>query len=119
MFLNMEFKLKNFHYNVSDKDLLDDLKRIADCLQISELSFRSYDSNGGLYNSGTIATRFGTWNSTLEKAELNLVQQRNVSKEDLFVNIEEVWIKLGRQTVYRDMQSFITKYTTHQYTSKF
>lgn len=115
----MEFKLKDFHYNISDQDLLDDLKRVANSLGVTKLSSRNYSNNGGKYTSGTISLRFGSWNNALEKAGLKLVQQRNVSEKELFENIEEVWIQLGRQPVYRDMKESLTQYTTHQYIAKF
>ena len=115
----MEYKLNNFHRNVPDQELLDDLKIVADKLKDSKLSSRSYDSNGGKFTSGTISVRFGSWNIALEKAGLKLVQQRNVSEKELFENIESVWIRLGRQPVYRDMKDSLTQYTAHQYTAKF
>lgn len=115
----MEYKLNDFHYNTPDQDLLDDLKRVADKLSLSKISSRNYDNNGGKYSSGTIGVRFGSWNNALEKAGLKLVQQRNVSEKELFENIEEVWIQLGRQPVYRDMKDSLTQYTTHQYLSQF
>ena len=62
----MEYKLNNFHRNVSDQELLDDLKRVADKLKDGKLSSRSYDSNGGKFTSGTISVRFGSWNIALE-----------------------------------------------------
>ncbi|WP_375419536.1 homing endonuclease associated repeat-containing protein [uncultured Hymenobacter sp.] len=48
------------------------------------------------YNRGTIGARFGSWNNALAKAGLQCVQQRGASKKDLFKNLEEVWISIGR-----------------------
>jgi 5-methylcytosine-specific restriction endonuclease McrA len=115
----MKYQLKDFHRNISDSDLLHDLKTVAEKLGTSKLSSRECNDNGGKYTAGTIAARFGSWNIALEKAELNLVHQREVSKEELFKNLEHVWISIGRQPVFRDMKDPISKYSTHQYVTKF
>lgn len=115
----MNYKLKEFNRNIPDQELLDDLKRVIEKIGINKLSSREYDKNGGKYNSGTILTRFGSWNIALEKADLALVHYRDVSETELFLNIEMVWINIGRQPVFRDMKNSISKYSTHQYISKF
>jgi len=115
----MKFELKDFNRNVPDKDLLNDLKDIAQKLEVNKLSSRQYEANGGKYTSGTIARRFNSWNNALEKAGLSIVLWRNVSKEELFENLENVWIRLGRQPVYRDMKMPISKYSADQYITKF
>jgi len=115
----MNYKLKDFNRNIPDVDLLADLRRVADQLGTNKLSSRDYDAKGGKYSSGTIGVRFGSWNNALEKAKLNLVRQRDVSKEELFLNLERVWINIGRQPVFRDMKSTISKYSTYQYVVKF
>ena len=91
------FELKPFHRNISDEELLNDIRRVADKLGVIKLSSREYSNNGGKYTSGTIGVRFGGWNKALEKVGLTLVQSRRVSQEYLFKNIEEVWISLGQQ----------------------
>jgi inorganic pyrophosphatase len=111
----MEYKLNIYHRNTPDQDLLDDLKKVADKLETRKLSSRDYDKNGGKYTAGTVGVRFGGWNNALEKAGLEFVHQRNVSQEELFKNIEEIWVKLGRQPVHRDLDSSISKYSTYQY----
>ena len=66
----MEFKLNDFHYNTSEQELLDDLKRIADKLGRNKFSSREYDQIGK-YTSGTMGVRFGSWNKALQKAGLD------------------------------------------------
>ena len=92
----MKFELKDFNRNVPDDDLLDDLNRVAQKLKVNKISSRQYEANGGKYTSGTIARRFNSWNNALEKAGLSIVLWKNVSKEELFENLENVWLKLGR-----------------------
>ena len=116
----MEFKLNDFHYNTPDKELLDDLKRVAEGLGRNKFSSREYD-NVGKYTSGTIGVRFGSWNKALQKAGLDiiLIQNQNISDRELFENIEKIWISLGQQPTYRDIRPPTSIYSTHQYLSKF
>jgi hypothetical protein len=115
----MKYQLKDFNRNVPEENLLCDLKLVAEKLGFNKISSRQYDDNGGKYTSGTIGARFGSWNNALKKAGLNLVHQRDVSEDELFKNLEEVWINIGRQPTFRDMKPPISKFSTHQYLSKF
>ena len=47
------------------------------------------------------------------------MQRRDVSEVELFKNLEEVWIGIGRQPTFRDIKPPISKFSTHQYVSKF
>jgi HNH endonuclease len=115
----MKYQLKDFNRNIPDTDLLDDLKRVAEILGLSKISSRQYDANGGKYTSGTIGVRFGSWNNALEKAGLNSVMKHNPSEVELFKNIEDVWIKLGRQPVSRDMKRSLSEFSPSAYINKF
>jgi hypothetical protein len=115
----MKYELNDFNRNIPDSELLADMVRVAKTLRTDSLSSRDYNDNGGKYTAGTIGIRFGSWNSALKKAGLQLVNQRDVSEDELFHNLEAVWINVGRQPVFRDMKPPLSKYSTHQYISKF
>lgn len=115
----MKYKLKDFNRNVPNIELLDDLKRVADKLGLSEMSSRQYDSNGGKYTSGTIGLRFESWNKALEKAGLKPVLKHKASKVELFQNIEKLWMKLGRQPVFRDMRRPLSEFSAEPYKNSF
>ena len=115
----MNYQLKDFNRNIPDGDLLEDLKRVATSINTDYLSSRDYNDNGGKYTAGTIGARFGSWNKALIKAGLQLVQQRDVPAIDLFKNLEEVWLKIGKQPVLRDITDSVSKYSRHQYIAKF
>jgi len=53
----------------------------------------------GKFSRSTLARRFGGWLKALEKAGLNKTRNYNITDEEWFNNLEEVWIKLGRQTL--------------------
>jgi len=115
----MKYQLKSFNRNIPDQELLEDLKRVAIILGTDSLSSRDYNDNGGKYTAATIGTRFGSWNNALIKAGLQLVHNRKVPKEELFNNLEQVWINIGGQPTYRDMKRTSSKYSTHQYLANF
>ncbi len=114
----MKYKLNDFHYNTPDQELLDDLKTVAYKLGRKNLTSREYDENGK-FTSGTIHRRFGNWNDALLKAGLELTLKRNVSDKELFENIEEVWIRLGRQPTDREMRQPVSRYSKNPYLNRF
>lgn len=115
----MKYQLREFNRNIPDGELLTDLKAVADRLCKNSISSREYNDSDSKYTSGTIAARFGSWNNALQKAGLELVHQREVSTEELFKNLEQVWLTIGQQPTSRDMKKPASKYSIHQYISKF
>lgn len=113
----MEFKLKLNTRNNSEQELLDDLLRVQNELD-SSISKSKYNELGE-YSSGTIERRFGTWNKALEKAGIKINQDRDLSDEDLFKNLEDVWIKLGRQPKYNEIKQPLSKYSIMPYHRRF
>src|SRR4029077_9395127 len=96
------FELEVFHRNVSDDDLIADLVRVSDELGKKKITFREYNKTGK-FSSDTIAARFGSWRRAQEKACLEKSVEKNISNDDLFRNIVDVWSKLGRQPKFRDL----------------
>ncbi len=116
----MKFQLEKFNRNVSKEELIDDLRASYEALSKSNepLNYRSY-SEVGKYSSSTMASRFGSWNSALKAAGLDINEEKDVSDRDLFINLENVWIALGRQPVTRDLVKPLSKYTEHIYRERF
>ena len=54
----IQFKLTPNHIDVSDKQLLDDLKAICKKFGVQTITMRDYDKFGK-FHSGTISKRFG------------------------------------------------------------
>lgn len=97
----MKFEYTDFHKSVSDEELIADLKDTAKKLGVISISMKEYDENGQ-YSSSAISRRFGTWNKALSFANLDY-KCKTFSNEELFENIESVWIKIGKQPTRRDM----------------
>lgn len=119
----MKFELEEFHRNISDEEILDDIKKVAAELKQDHLTSREYVKYGK-FSGSTVCKRFGNWFNAIKKAELGISksQQRRgklISEEELFQNLEEIWTKIGRQPKYRDMEVGISKYGASPYTRTF
>lgn len=114
----MRFELDKFHRNTPDDELIADLKRVANELQKSP-TLDEYNERGS-YHSTTLTRRFGGWFKALEIAGLGKTRSPlNISEEELFQNLEEVWIKLGRQPRYQEFQKPLSKYSAGTYENRF
>lgn len=115
---SLRFELEEFHRNASDDVLVADLVRVSGELGKAALTFRDY-SAVGKFSSSTIATRFGSWLAALERAGLEKTINRNISNDDLFSNIVELWTKLGKQPKFRDLTPKHSKYSGATYAHRF
>ena len=75
----MEFKLNDYHRNVSDEELLKDILRVANSLGKSTLTRKEYLDNGGKYGTSTFTRRFGGWLKAIVLCGLNPNEQQNYS----------------------------------------
>ena len=115
----MAYEFESFHRNIPDEELLDDLRRTALASERESMTTREYDATGK-FRSTTIMARFGGWAEACAKAGLLLRQSsKNPSEEDLFRNIEEVWIKLGRQPRYREIRKPLSRFTMSPYKTRY
>lgn len=112
----MKFELEDFHRDIPDEVLIDDIKRVATKLKQNFLTTRPYNKYGK-FSANTIISRFDTWIRAIEKAGLKATRQqlKRAAEEELFENLEEVWVRLGRQPKWRDMQSPISRYGPSRY----
>jgi len=114
----MQFEYTDYHKNISDDDLIVDLKATAHKLNTNSLSMKEYDENG-TYSSSAVSRRFGTWNKALLLANLNY-RNKAFSETELFENMENVWIKIGKQPTRRDMNNtLISCISSGSYIRKF
>ena len=114
----MKFQLESHNRNVPDQDLIDDLKRVADELGNDKVTIDEYNDRGKYHNS-TLNRRFGSWFKALEKAGLKKTRTLNISSEELFENLVEVWANLGRQPKYNDLTKDVSKYSSGTYEKRF
>lgn len=97
----MKFEYNEYHHSVSDGELIEDMKRVFNSFHLDKLTQKEYSLHGR-FDCSTVIRHFGSWNNALSEANISIIQQF-WSEEDLFRNLESVWIKKGTQPRRRDM----------------
>ena len=98
--------------------VIEDLIFVATELKKTTITGREYNSIGKFSLQGIIGI-FGTWNNALLSAGLSITKISKISDKDLFHNIEEIWIKLGRQPKYGEIEKPFSKYSSGVYENRF
>jgi len=114
----MKFELENHNRNTPDKELLDDLVRVAQELKKEKVTIDEYNERGK-FHSTTLTRRFSSWFKAIEKAGLKKSRNLNISNEELFANMQEVWLKLGRQPRYTEMMKPLSLYSAATYDNRY
>ena len=114
----MKFELEDTIRGASDEEILQDIRRCAELLGKNTITYSEYQHTGRA-SSRTVVRRFGTWNRALEKAGLSVKTQRDIADDDLFENIEQMWVKLGRQPRYAEVKYPFSKYSNVTYDKRF
>lgn len=97
----MEFVLNEYHRNISDEELLQDVKQTAKKMKKDDLTKKEYTENGR-YHSSTLEKRFGSWKKVLELAGLNCKNHNysyEMTSEEAIQDIKYVAELLGKNTV--------------------
>ena len=83
------------------------------------LSYSEYQDRGK-HPPSTFARRFGSWSHALKKAGLAQISHpKQFTDEELFRNLEEIWVKLGRQPRYEEVEKPISKFSNGTYAKRF
>jgi 5-methylcytosine-specific restriction endonuclease McrA len=121
----MKFELKKYsrsnrkdYRNVTDDELIADLRNVANKLQKDSVTSREYDQQGK-FNSHIFDRRFGGWLNALEKTGLQKTRNYNITNEEAFQNLENIWIKLGRQPIREELCAPLSKYSGSFYEYRF
>lgn len=114
----MKFEIEENLRGASDDEILADLRRVAEFLGKETITVAEYSSHGKC-SPGTVVRRFESWNSGLEKAGLVVKIRKDISDEELFQNLEQVWIKLGRQPRYSEVRYPFSRYSHTTYDKRF
>ncbi|GMX58911.1 MAG: hypothetical protein MCSN_5650 [Candidatus Microsyncoccus archaeolyticus] len=115
----MKFELEEFHRNTPEKEFISDVKRVAKKIKKDSVTMDEYREYGK-YAVSTLTRRLGSWFQILEKADMSANRTpMNLSEEELFKNLEEVWVKLGKQPKYTEMQKPLSKYSAPTYANRF
>jgi hypothetical protein len=85
---------------IEDEDLIEDLKRVYEIIGKTP-TMNEYNSYGK-YEASSFIRRFGSWNKSLKLIGVE-VNNKQWTLEELFLNLQNAWEKLGRQPARRHM----------------
>lgn len=105
--------------NIPKDEILEDLQRIASQLDKPTLTQQEYKDSGGRYSPSMICQKFGSWFKATELVGLGRSRTLGVTREEYFHNLEKVWIKLGRQPLYREIEKPFSEYSVGAYEARF
>lgn len=121
----MKFELEKYnrgarkdYRDITDDELITDLRHVANKLQKDSVTHIEYDEQGK-FNSHIFGRRFGGWLKALEKAGLQRTRNYNITEEEAFQNLEDIWIKLGRQPRREELCAPLSKYSGAFYEYRF
>lgn len=103
---------------IKDTELIADLQRVSFELKNDSIGRDEYNQYGK-YHSATLEDRFGSWIKAKEKAGLKRKEHPSISDDEYFNNLEELWIKLGRQPHFSDLKIPFSKYSGSAYVANF
>jgi hypothetical protein len=112
------FVLRPFNRGITDAELLDDLRRVANDLSADYVSYDEYAKRGRC-RSRVFETRFGSWNEALRQAGLSVRHVTNRPIEDYFENLREVWERLGRQPRREELKKPLSRISGSAYEKRF
>lgn len=114
----MKFELEPYYTNLTKEELILDLKRVSDELGTSIIKQEDYERLGK-YSYTTFRNKFGTWKNALKEAELQTSRNWGTTEDEYWENLEQIWIKLGRQPKYEEMIIPFSKISGSAYFHKF
>lgn len=108
------------HYNAAiDKDLaVADIRAVAQRMGKTTVTTKEY-SDHGRFSSSALSRHFGSWNSALKAAGLELSKRHRIPDEELFENLEQIWRALGRQPRYGEMVKPLSLFSVGCYEDRF
>ena len=116
----LRFQIKLNNHRPSDREIVEDLRRVARGCGRRAFSYAAYGERGR-FGANTVARRFGSWNAALLAARLPVRIDRDVGDRALFENLARVWRRLGRQPVYPDLvkSGGVSRYAARAYVTRF
>lgn len=98
----MNFQLNEYHRDLTDDDLINDLRLVASKNCLKYVSRAQYEKNGK-YSATPFLNRWGAWINVLSKAGLATSRQpsdyKKISDEELIADIQVVAHAIGKTSI--------------------
>lgn len=104
--------------SIPEKNIINDLIRVSHLVNGHSLTLEEYKKHGN-YSTSAVSKRWGNWNKAKEKAGLPIGRLYNTSDEEYFLNLANLWQKLGRQPKYQEVTSPLSKLHVSSYERKY
>lgn len=115
----MKFELEPYNRNVPDEYLIKDMKDVSKKTRRNTVTMAEYERYGRSHPT-TLTRRFRSWFNVLENAGLQASRSKfNIPDKELFDNIKDIWIFLGRRPWYAEVKMPISKYYASTYVKRF
>ena len=108
----------NKNMNISEPDIISDIKRVAELLAKNSFTSKEYECYGK-YSRTVVFRKLKTWNNALELSGLQKSSNKNTPDEELLNEIECIWRKLGRQPTTDDIKNGISAYSLNTFSRRF
>lgn len=114
------FQIRLRRRSIPEEELLADLRRVASELSKKTVTAVEYAEKGN-FGVNTFLRKFKKWNLALQKAGLEAPNRQHIPDEELFENIANVWRKLGRQPLGRELDKShgVSKFSLGTYEHRF
>ncbi len=113
---DFNFDLNAKKVRIPDKDLLESLEVYAKLKNKEYFSTKEYDKwNGKIACSGTVVSRFGSWNKALRIIGIGGGRERQYTPEDLIENLENIWKEIKFPPSRRQLAKYGRKISEHPY----
>lgn len=111
------FELKTRNKDITEEQLIDEIKRVFKKLKKEKLTKEDFDLNSK-FGSHLIVRKIG-WNNAKIKAGIEKIREVNISDKKLMDNIFTVWKTLDRQPKRDEMLPPISKYSVSPYRQRY
>ncbi len=115
---SLETNGHNFKKSISEGDIVSELHRIAHILGKDTVTIIEFENYSNLCSVSALCSRYGSWSKVLKLAGMEN-KNRKLSDEELYEEIERIWILLGRQPTYTDMRNGISNYSPRTFENRF
>ncbi len=112
------YRVKEDYYRINNDELIEDIRHVADVLHkdtITTLDYKMY----GKHRIQTVLARFVSWNNALNKSKLCSTKYHKITDDELFEEIEKMWIKKGSQPTTSDIRNGLSKFSLNTYSRHF
>lgn len=118
----IKFELNEYKRELSDDEILNDIKNVAETLGVDYISISTYKKYGK-YSQTAIQHHFGTWKNAVSKvglrSERNSKELKLISDEKYYRDLQRVAILINCDTVsydaYKEYGKFSAEHIIHRF----